>query len=182
MRYQNQGNDAHIPEPLEELFQQAYSLVGRPYLRCEQMLRDRGDEALTFLRQKQDEAEDPFEQFMAATIADWIEGKGEEFRPAMAQLDELEIQVKRTPAGAPRADIVEGVLTQFAEDRLVNFIALRLVKETYWPLWKSLGAILYLEQHRATSALPALERHAMTTRDPDERSLALEAIAAIKAE
>ncbi len=167
-------------QAIKELFDQAYTLVGESYLEHEQQLRDYGPEAIAFLRQEQEDSDEPFRKFMANTIADWIEGKGSDYEPAMEKLENIEERVKSTPSGVPRSDIAAGVLTQFTGDSLVNFIALRLVKEPDWPGWQVDAALIYLDEHRAPSAIPALTLYSAATRNSDRRYYALKIIARSK--
>ena len=164
------------PEELGELFDRAKHVSGKEYLTVEQELRDRGAEAVRFLRERQSDDPDPFARFMARIIADWIDGKGEDYAPAMERLAETELRAKETEQGVPRADAAEDLLTQSFQDRLTGFVALRLVKETQWLPWKVEAAVLYLKRHKDPSTLPALIRYAVLMDERQRIDLAIETI------
>jgi hypothetical protein len=178
-----QTGGAQPPQPIDKVYEQALIASGYQYLEREAELRERSSEALPFLRRRQAEAQDSFDRFAAATLADWIQGKPrEEYGAVMAELQAIDERLKPTPAGGIRADVAESTMTRMAGDRLTDILALRLAANALTPPWKERGALNYLFRHAKPSTLPALQSYAQRTQDPTARSFALKTVSKIKAQ
>ncbi|MCR4376467.1 MAG: hypothetical protein NUV50_00020 [Rhodospirillales bacterium] len=140
-----------------EWFQKALTAYGQNYLDAEQALRSGGEATATVLKQiVMDPKQAPLAQFIAATITAWIEGKGDNYQIAINGLSGLQVRAEQTILSAPSADVAAGRLARF--DDISDFIALRMLKETDWPEWKVLAAIVYLGYWGTGSVLPAIDQ------------------------
>lgn len=175
-----QAGAAEPPESIELVYQKALASSGYRYLEQEAELQQRQAEALPFLRSRQTRAEDAFDRFAAATLADWLEGKPrQEYSAVMAKLLETDERMRETPAAGIRADIVESTMTRIAGNRLVAILALRLGQNALTPPWLERGALHYLHRHGNASILPALTRYVKLSRDEAAREFALKTIAIV---
>jgi hypothetical protein len=168
-------------ENIEQLYQKAVVSVADAYLAAENQLVRQGATAVRFLRARSGETKDPFERFFVATLSSWIESRPPEFLEAMTQIQQAEDRMKKTPAGKPRADVVEVIFARVAGDRLVDYMALRLAKGTLFPDWLEGGALRYVGEHGGPGQIPALERYVQIARNPQFREYALEVISRRKA-
>jgi hypothetical protein len=139
------------------IFDKALNAYGADYLAAEKELRAGGTSTASSLQQiAADTTQTPLARFVAGTIAAWIDGKGSNYEVAMSGLDGLAARAAKTPSGTPAADVAAGRLKHY--DDIANFVALRLLKETDWPQWKVLAAVVYLGYWGTASVLPALEQ------------------------
>ncbi|QDE86276.1 hypothetical protein [Myxococcus xanthus] len=161
-----------------ELFNDALSAQDDAYLDAEAQLRGRGAAAVAELsRHLADPA--PLPRLLARTLTPWIEGKAPDNDKALAYLEALPGQIAETPAQVPRTGGVPVYLGRHFQDRVVEVLALRLVKVPSLPRWYALGVILYLGQQRKASVTEALLRFAIETRTPERRRYAADALRAI---
>ena len=164
---------------MDELFQEASYSSGRLYLESETKLRKSGDAALPTLRSNLQNS-DPLARLIAKCLRDLLEGRAPDYEPALNYLDSLPQRLARTPITSPPPTGVAAYLTQHFGARVVEFLALRLVKETDWPHWRVMGVIFYLKDQGSPSTTAALLRFATDTRSEEWRSAAIEAIRATK--
>lgn len=140
-----------------EWFQKALSAYGQNYLDAEKALRAGGETTATALQKiAADAKQTPLARFMAATIANWGANQGANFDAAMNSLDSLAEHAAKTPLGTPPPDTAASEIALF--DDISDFVALRTLKETDWPYWKAMTAIIYLGYYATASVLPALEQ------------------------
>jgi hypothetical protein len=142
----------------------------------ENELVKRGDAAVTFLRAREANAPTQFEQFTARTLAAWIAHRPPEFLEAMKQVSEAEQRLKRTPAGAPRADIVESILVSVADGKILDYMALRVAMNSFFPDWLEAGALRYVVEHGDARQVPALEYYIPHAGNPQFQNYAAEAL------
>lgn len=140
------------------LFQQAVDSYDKAYLDAENAIYAQGDTARQALLAKQGDTNlTAFAGFVAATLADAMDGANKTYTELDAAITALAAQVKDTPLGTPPADIVSGTMSVHSKE-LSDLLALHLVKETEWPSWRALGAIIYLGYYATSPVLPALEQ------------------------
>lgn len=143
---------------LNTLFQQAVEGYGKAYLDAESAIYAQGETAKqTLLAKVADTSLTPFARFIAATLADALGGAAQTYAKLDAAVGALEDSLRGTPLGTPPADIAAGTMTAESQN-LSDLLALHLVKETDWPSWRALGAIIYLGYYAGSSVLPALEQ------------------------
>ncbi len=165
-----------MAEQQKALFEHTIQSKDEQYVENETQLRQAGEGMSPFLREQGQSAPDPFARFMAKTIADWIDGKGDDYEPALIFLDRIEQKANRSPLGMPRPDVTSRDLTVVYENRLTAFLALRLVQQPGLPSWKIETILLYLGHHRDIATLPALFRFAVETTHPSIKKIAVYAI------
>lgn len=140
------------------LFQQAVDGYDKAYLDAESAIYAQGDTAKQGLLAKQADTNlTPFARFIAATLADAMGGANKTYTGLDTAVTALEERLRDTPLGTPPADITAGTMSVQSKD-LSDLIALRLVKETAWPGWRALGAVIYLGYYATATVLPALEQ------------------------
>lgn len=140
-----------------EWFQRALSAYGQDYLAAEKALRGGGDAALTVLNQvAADTTQTPLARFIATTLANVSGDRGAACDSALSALNGLEVHAGKTPRSVPDVEIAAGRLSRFGD--ITDFIALRMLKETEWPEWKVMAAIVYLGYWAGASVLPALDQ------------------------
>lgn len=140
-----------------ELLQKTLNTYGQDYLDAEKALRAGGETTATALKQfSANSKQPPLTRFIAATIAAWIDGKGANYDTAMQVLAVTAEHAAHTPRGTPSPDTAAAKLELF--DDISDFVALRMLKETDWPEWKVLAAIVYLGYWGTASVLPAIDQ------------------------
>lgn len=153
-----------------QLFQQAVNDYDRAYLDAEAELRAGGESTAIILQQiAADKNQPPLARFIAASIAAWIDGKGNNYEIAMNSLGGLVAHAERTPKGLPSPDVAAGRLARF--DDISDFVALRLLKETDWPQWKVMAAVMYLGFWATDTVLPALDQFRMDLKSGKRKAL-----------
>lgn len=171
-----EGGEPADPNDLPLLWAHVNRAMNREYLALEAQLMQGGSVASRFLREQEAKEADAFARFTASTIADWIDGKGAAYAPAMASLQDAANGIRKTPIGTLDPETVEVILTQVGAAGLTKFVALRLCKERAWQPWKVLGALYYLKRHKDPATLPALLKFAVETAAPAQLNAALAAI------
>lgn len=174
-----EGGEQVDPSDLPLLWARVNRASNREYLALEAQLIQGGVVAGRFLREQEAKEADAFARFTASTIADWIDGKGAAYAPAMASLQDAANGIRKTPIGTLDPETVEAILTQVGSAGLTKFLALRLCKERAWQPWKVLGALYYLQRHKDPATLPALLQFAVDAAAPAQLNAALAAIQAI---
>jgi hypothetical protein len=160
-------------------FDLAVESSGQPYLSLELDLRRDAQvdsSQAERLRRLAASHADRVARLLAQVVLDWASPKGMDFKAALDYLDYIPNRFKRTVIGYPPPSGVEAYLTEHFGDRVAEFLALRLVKETGWPHWKIAAITLYLKAHRLFTTTSALLRFALETDETHWRELALEAI------
>lgn len=144
---------------MNTLFTQVVNENGAAFLKGESALLAQGDTAVEFLRGKQaDSGATSLARFIAATLADAIGAGANAYADAMEEIDTMVSECEQTPRGTPTPDSVAGTLKAHSEN-LSGLAALHLLKETDWPYWKAMGAIVYIGYFGESSALPALQQY-----------------------
>ncbi|WIG93441.1 hypothetical protein [Myxococcus sp. SDU36] len=161
-----------------ELFNEALSTQDDAYLNAEAQLRRRGAAAVAELRRHLADPA-PLPRLLARTLIAWVEGKAPDNDKALAYLEALPRQIAKTPVLAPSPSGISSYLGRHFQDRVVEVLALRLVKVPSLPRWYALGVIFYLGQQRKASVTEALLRFAIETRIPESRRHAADALRAI---
>ena len=140
-----------------ELFNQALTTYRQDSLNAEKALRAGGAQTASDLKNiAADQKQTPLARFIATTIAAWIDDGGALFEAAMDALNTAAQRAAKTPVGVPEPDLAASELELF--DNIYNFVALRLLKETDWPQWKMLTAIIHMGHWAMASVLPALDQ------------------------
>ena len=163
-------------------FALAVEKVGPEYLELESGLRQAvrsGPAGLESIRQELAHP-DPVARLLAKVIIDWAGPRENDFKRALAYLDELPVKMKGTVLGTPSPSGAESYLTLHFADRVTELLALRLAKEQEWPNWKVLAVVFYLKAHKVPSTTSALIRFAIGTTNAKGRAFALETIREIK--
>lgn len=167
---------------MDAVFNLAMEKSGREYLEFEFDLRRRahlGSAEIESLGRNLAHP-DPVARLLTKVILDWSGPRENDFKLALAYLDQLPIKLGRTAMGAPSPTGTESYLTLHFADRVAELLALRLVKEEGWPHWKVVAVILYLKAHKVPSTTSALIRFGIDTTNAEWREFALEAIHEIK--
>jgi hypothetical protein len=162
---------------MDTMFEAAVTSTGPAYLDAEQRLRDAEAAAVPVL-EKNLHRSDPIARLVARVILDWLQGSATNFQDALDYLDYLPERIAHTPMGDPRPDGVAGYLSDTFEARVVELLALRLVKGIDWPQWRVYGVLFYLKEQARPSTTEALLRFTVETQNDDARSDALDAIRA----
>jgi hypothetical protein len=176
---QNSRNE-QLPAEIDQLFQEALASSGNRYLARENELVKRGEAAVAYLRAREANAPSQFEKFTARTLAAWIANRPPEFLEAMKQISEAEKRLKTTPAGAPRADIVETILVNAADGKILDYMALRVAMNSLSPDWLEAGALRYVVEHGNARQVPALEYYIQHARNPQFGGYATEALPRVR--
>lgn len=146
-----------MPTDVDTLFQQAVKSYGSDYLSAEKALRDGGETTTTALRQKQaDQSLSALQRFIAATVADWIDGKGDDVEMLLGELDKAGEAAKESILREPRPDAAAGLLNNYS--RLDHFFALRLLKQSDWPHWQVMAILIYLFYFADVDAIAAVKQ------------------------
>ncbi|NVJ00055.1 hypothetical protein HV824_18255 [Myxococcus sp. AM009] len=110
-----------------DLFNEALSTQDDAYLDAEAQLRRRGAAAVAELsRHLADPA--PLPRLLARTLIPWVEGKTPDNDKALAYLEALPRHIAKTPVLAPSPSGIASYLGRHFQDRVVEVLALRLVK------------------------------------------------------
>lgn len=164
-------------------FELAVESSGQPYLNLELDLRHDAQvdaSQAERLRRLAVSHPDGVARLLAQVVLDWARPKGTDFKAALDYLDYIPKRFERTAIGYPPPIGVESYLTEHFGDRVVELLALRLVKETGWRHWKIAAITLYLQAHRVFSTTSALLRFAIETDETHWREFALEAVREIR--
>lgn len=163
---------------MDTVFQAAAASRGDPYLEAESQLRDGGTAAAEVLQGYREHPE-PIARLLATTLLKWVRGQAPEYQAALEYLEYIPKRLAKTPVGAPPPTGVANELGERFGGRAADFLALRLVKETDWPRWKSLGVLLYLQRQTSPITTAALLRFVADSDDAEMRRFGAEAITAI---
>lgn len=143
---------------LNTLFQQAVTGYDEAFLSAESAITAEGEAAGKFLADKIAEKDlPPFTVFTATALAEGISGKAKLFQDAMKDVANYADFAAKTPLGTPPSDTAAGTIVAYSTE-LSDLVALHMVKETQWPYWKTLAAIIYLGYYADASVLPALNQ------------------------
>jgi len=156
----------------DDLFRQASVSTGPVYLGAEKKILWEGVAAATALRSHLHDA-DEVDRLMAKTLLDWIEGRASDNEPALQYLESLPARISRTAMGTPSPLGAAEYLELKHGKRVADILALRLVKETGWPNWKTGAVLLYLEKAKSPFANAAVIRFAAETKNQDYRDVAI---------
>ena len=162
---------------LDELFQQAAASSGSHYMECERRLLA-ADKSVVATLQTNLRNSDPMARLLAQVLLDGRKGGTNDYRAAAEYLEWL---VKRSPVtegGPPSPPMLAKSLASAFDGRVVDFLALRLVKEDKedLPGWLRRGIILYLQQQKSRATTAALLRFGVETKDEGLRDCAVDAI------
>jgi len=160
---------------LQTLFETAAENSGQVYLEAEQKLRNAESEALPMLRANL-QNQDPIIRLFASVLVNWIEGRSPDNQAALDYLEYIPKRAAETPLGVPPPDGVAAELTYRFGARVVDLAAVRLVKETNGPQWRTESFLLYLAEHKSPSATAALIRFAADTQNTKWQDIAVETI------
>lgn len=163
---------------MEEIFELLVKGRGKAYLDADEKLRAGGKEAEDVLNAHIHDT-DPIARLAARTTLDWlIPAKAKDYQSALDYLKALpEIEAKLI-TGTPSPTGTSAYLSLHYKDRLVDLLALRLVKGTDWAPWLVGAVTSYLEEQKRPSATAALLRFAVETREPEYVEWAVDAIRA----
>lgn len=164
---------------MEQLLDDAVRSRGADYLRSEAALRAGGAAAAAALLQIHRRDADPLVRLIVGVLQVWAGAQSAEYDAALDWLAQLPRRFERTPLGEPPPVGVANELSERYGARVVELLALRLVKQPTWPRWCTLGVLLYLEQQRRATSTDALLQFAADTGDAEARSLALQALRAV---
>ena len=181
-RYQTPSRDEapntwslRVQKNMDDTFALAVLSHGQDYVRAEKTLRDGGGSAKATL-QKNLVNPDPLARLIAQVLLEWMEGTKPEDQKALDYLDGLPKRLASTPLTMPPPDGVAAELKNRFGGRVAEFLAVRLVKGTDWPRWRSLAVILYLQSQYLPSTTAPLIRFASDTKDDSLRNAAVEVI------
>jgi len=152
---------------MDNIFDNAVYLYGQEYLDAEMNLRNGGQLTLNTLRAKASQHPDPIAILIASCLQKWIQGSVPEFQQALDYLDYIPKRLAQTPAGVPRPIGVANDLNERFSSKVRELLALRLLKESHWPRWKTLGVIYYLKEQASNSTTSALIRFAAETQQTE---------------
>lgn len=169
---------SEVQDSMDETFALAVLSHGQDYVRAEKSLRDGGDSAKATLK-KNLVNPDPVTRLIALVLFEWMEGAKPENQKALDYLDGLPKRLARTPVTMPPPDGVAIELKNRFGGRVAEVLAMRLVKGTDWPRWRSLAVILYLQDQALPSTTAPLIRFASDTNDDTLRNAAVEAIKSV---
>ncbi len=162
---------------MDPVFEEAVNSSGPGYEEAERKLRDARAGALPTLRRNLHHS-DPVARLIARVILDWFEGSAQDYQAALDYLDYVPRRLARTPIGNPSPLGVAAYLTQHFGARVVDLLAVRLVKGTDWPHWRVMAVLFYLRDHARPSITEVLLRFAAGTQNDEWRGAAIDAIRA----
>lgn len=161
-----------VYENMDETFALAVLSNGQDYVRAEKTLRDGGDSAKATL-QKNLVNPDPIARLIAQVLLEWMGGAKPEDQKALDYLDGLPKRLASTPLTMPPPDGVAAELKNRFGGSVADLLAMRLVKGTDWPRWRSLAVIQYLQNEDLPSTTAPLIRFAADTKDDSLRNAAV---------
>jgi hypothetical protein len=152
---------------MDELVAEALDTGGRGYLDAEARLRAGGAEAAAALQRHLAEGT-RLRRLVARVLLSWVGGKAPQFSAALDGIRALGVEARGTPEGRPEPTAVAYHLDSRFGDSVVDVLAVRLVKESEWPSWKTRGVLLYLAAHHPETVAAALARYVVQSRGDEE--------------
>ncbi len=163
----------------QALFDSAVQSYGPAYVEAERKLRAGGTATEVVLRANLHHA-DPVARKIARVALDWLEGSAADYQAALDYLDSLPALDALTAAGVPSPLGAAGYLSMHFGAKVVDLLAVRVLKGNDWPHWRVAGVLFYLKEQARPSATEPLLRFAVETKNDEWRGWAIEAIAASK--
>jgi hypothetical protein len=164
---------------MDAQFSDAVNKHGADYLKAEQALRNGGTTASATLRKNLNHA-DPVARIIARCLLDWNEGRAPQYQEALDYLDRLTKRLARTPVTKPPPTGVAAELNERFGDRVIDFLAVRLLKERDdWPDWKVGTVLFYLKDQKSSAITALLLRFGAETTDARYRTATVDVVKAL---
>jgi len=155
----------------------AIDSLGDFYLDAEQQLIAKGEDAVPFL-QDQIKIAAPFTGLITRVILERI-SHNQIFQVCLDYFEKAERRAVQTPMGLPPPEGVANYLVQHFGDGVASLLGVYLVKlEQIWPVWKTLGTILYLGRLKSTASADPLIRFVLITTNDHHRKFAVQSLVA----
>jgi hypothetical protein len=141
---------------------------------AEREITEMGEKAVAFLRERAAKTKYPMERFFATTLARRAGGEFSEYFAAAQRIAQAQRNAAKGPAGGLDAEAVESILTSEAGGRLVEFVALRLLRDQSQPASTLMGQLLYVDRHWTPAVEVALKGFLRTGAGQDAKEMAVE--------
>lgn len=160
---------------MEAVFKRASRRTGEAYYEAEKELRSAPDESTSTLRAHL-KSNDPVDRLLAQVVLNWFDKKKSDYDGALKYLDGLPKRLERTPVPSPPPSGVAAYLDAEYDDRVVDLLLLRLIKDPELPRWRIRGVLLYINDHPQKDTLSAFVRYTAEVENDEYRDTAIEGL------